>query len=924
MGGDSEFNAVAYYPRLTAILNIGDKDDFAESYRNHSQIIWGNWNYWLDSALNSERGIGTAYSIGAARHVGFALSQALVRSGDRKKLPAFFRRNGFSSHSSVSTLDMQSVIDDWISNSEVYGNNDAAPSKPFQNLWNHPEARSRISEIICRELELWDGRVPRIRVEDGSFKDDIQVALEATVSSFGGTQIKFSFGVSGIAGKKESNFKILDGQGVYQEIAMIGDSSGWMYPNVAKLPISAQDLLEKPITGKFDESIEVSRSPKRLAILRLDQATRRYREIDRAELHTRMMILVNDQKTNIEAVRNILINSSRVGFKEINSTTMKNIPENWTIFTDVELVQIPPEELLKKRVVLEVLRPNRTGELSISAGFQLPGNPPKWHHDYPIEVRSFVVGAHSLKLRISQVCEDERIQIVEETFVGETFIKDISAGQLQDGKYDIEVHVDGSEEPFASKVLRVSSSDSPDSVTWKKADRLVYEIGLNPSSIFSASNPEIIEFDVVDGPLSVVDEQINPEDIFESDFPTQKWWSTISKSEAREQASFRLGTQGTSICFENGAHNWNIEPVLPADTRDRKLVVTNSQKEGQCIHCGMKKLFPAVHWKMRAKNGPNDAGMRIETRQVSKVDVESLPEVTEVKADWDMALDALMHLGGGGEASLSAVAASIDPSALFRHVFTSALEDLAHIDVARDDDAQVVAWEINPSFTIKTTHGLQLLGYWPKSSKLALRDFFGDKFEELPIADSVTQHILVGVSIEELDQFCVNAGIDLNVVIAPAISMITALPDFLRAIENLPEKPLGIFDEVNRYDPLSNSWLPGDDFEGPGGYRLKSAYKTQYCVVTKDSSTRNMMMNVSSSTAKHFESLNTHARPLFGYIATERQLFVPVGAPLPGLYSRAAVLESGNLPVLDATKSLLVYQNVSIEFARELTNKLGK
>lgn len=923
MGGDREFNALAYYPRLASLLEIDDKDGFAASYRSHSQMIWGNWNYWLDSLLNSQYGIGTAFSIGAARHVGYALSQALVRSGDRKKLPAFFRKNGFSSHSSISNIDMQSFIDDWITSTDSYGNHEATPSKPFQNLWDSPDARLRISEIVCRELELWDGRVPKIRSEDGSLKEDIQIALEATLSTFGGPQIKFSFGVSGLEGKRESNFNILDSVGSYQTISMISDSSGWMYPNVAKLPISSTDLLEKPITGKFDESIEVSRAPKRIAILRLDQATRRYREIERAELHTRMMILVNDHMTNVEAVRNILIDSSRVGFKEINSSNMKNIPANWTIFTDVELVQIPPEELIKKRVLLEVLRPNRTGELTVSAGFQLPGNPPKWHCDYPIEVRSFVVGAHKLSLMLWLEKEDVRDLVLEEEYVAETFIRSFDAEYLVEGKYNIEVYVDGGEEPFASKVLRVSSSNTPDMVIWNKADRLVYAVGLNSAGIFTASNPETIDFEVIDGPFVVRDKNAELPQLVETQIPTQKWWSTISKSQAREQLALHLGSEGTSLCFQNGAHNWEIEAILPDNTRARRLVVTSSKTNGTCKNCGMKRLFPSTHWKMRPRSDRADTGASIQVRQASKVDVNSLPEVTDFYANWDMALDALMHLGGGGEAYLSAVSSNIDPSALFRHVFTSALEDLAHIDVARDSDAQVIGWEINPSFAIEIKGGFQLLGYWPKFSKQFLLEEYGPKYSEEKSTDSVSRVTLNSVSEEDLVSLCKREGIEVNIVRTPALDMIQTIPTFRDAINDLPEKPLGLFEEVNKYDPLSNSWLPGDDFEGAGGYRLKSSYKTQYCVISEESLSRKTMKFVSSSTAKHFEALVNHKRPLFGYAKADQQLFVPVGAPLPGLYSRAATLATGTLPVLDSTGSLLVYQGISIEFATLLTQRIG-
>lgn len=923
MGGDSEFNSLAYYPRLAAILDVVEKDDLADSYRDHSNFLWSNWNYWLDSVLNSERGIGTAYSIGSAKHVGYALSQALVRSGDRKKLPALFRKNGLSRNASISKIDMQSILDDWIASVEVYSGYDFAPSKPFQNLWSYPEARVRMSEIVCRELELWDGRIPKVRTPEGLLKDDIQIALEATISTFGGVQLKFSFGVSGIVGHKESKFKILDSDGHYREISMVADSSGWMYPNVAKLPIATTELLEKSITGKFDESIEVTRTPKRIVVLRLDQTTRRYREIERAELHTRMMIVVNDHKSNIEIVRNILLDSARSGFKEVNFSNMKGIPENWVVFTDVELVQIPPQDLLKKNVLLEALRPNRTGDLTISAGFQLPGNPPKWHQEFPIEIRSFVVGAHSLKLHILKIIEEERVEIVNETFVAETFIRSFGSGFFEDGRYEILVSVDDSEEPFASKVLRVASSDSPDAITWKRADRLVYPIGRDGVGLFSASNPDSIDFDVIDGPFTVIDSDPRSEISFSGSLPTERWWSTISKTEAIVEQELKLNTLGTSICFENGTHNWQIEPALPNSRRDGYTRATNNQVDGQCKNCGIKKMFPATHWHARLRLDQLDSNSRIEVRQTSKVNVSALPHVTDFSVTWDMALDALMHLGGGSESYISAIAANIDSSPLFRHNFINTLEDLGHIDIQRDNNSQIIGWEINPSFAVELSDGILLLGYWPRNSRKILQARLGDKYCVQEIDDSVSLNKIKEVQIDELVSICDDEGIDINVTKNSDLIMIAALPKFLDALVDLPEKQAGLYEEVAKYDPKSNSWLPGNDFDGAGGYRLKSAYKVEYCVVTEESWTRGKIKSVSAATAKHFEAIINYGKPLFGYVESSEQLFVPVGAPLPGLFQRAAILASGLSPSIDSTGKLRVYGSISEEFIRRLVTKMG-
>ena len=109
MGGDGKHDPNAYYPRLHELLKINENFALADSYRSFSSDLWGSLNYWLDVVHNGRYGIGTAYSLGSLKHVGFPLSQALIRSTDRKKLPRLFRRNGFSAFSSIVEKDIDSV-----------------------------------------------------------------------------------------------------------------------------------------------------------------------------------------------------------------------------------------------------------------------------------------------------------------------------------------------------------------------------------------------------------------------------------------------------------------------------------------------------------------------------------------------------------------------------------------------------------------------------------------------------------------------------------------------------------------------------------------------------------------------------------------------------------------------------------------------
>ena len=78
---------------------------------------------------------------------------------------------------------------------------------------------------------------------------------------------------------------------------------------------------------------------------------------------------------------------------------------------------------------------------------------------------------------------------------------------------------------------------------------------------------------------------------------------------------------------------------------------------------------------------------------------------------------------------------------------------------------------------------------------------------------------------------------------------------------------------------------------------------------------------MSSNLGKHVVARETGVA-LVSYDPELRRLSVPIGAALPGLYGRAAVLCSGLLPTLVDEDFSLNYGDISPEFAHTLVAKL--
>ncbi len=74
-----------------------------------------------------------------------------------------------------------------------------------------------------------------------------------------------------------------------------------------------------------------------------------------------------------------------------------------------------------------------------------------------------------------------------------------------------------------------------------------------------------------------------------------------------------------------------------------------------------------------------------------------------------------------------------------------------------------------------------------------------------------------------------------------------------------------------------------------------------------------------SRVVKHLANVG---RPIIGYDAESRRLFVPLGADLPGLYGRALTLQSGRPPSKVQGKALLAYPSVDEDVASALVSLL--
>jgi hypothetical protein len=126
---------------------------------------------------------------------------------------------------------------------------------------------------------------------------------------------------------------------------------------------------------------------------------------------------------------------------------------------------------------------------------------------------------------------------------------------------------------------------------------------------------------------------------------------------------------------------------------------------------------------------------------------------------------------------------------------------------------------------------------------------------------------------------------------------------------------------IKRWSTDVARWRSVGDASGPGAYQLLSPTPV-YCLRDRHDVDNGTMRRVDVRLAKHAAALAEGER-MAAYDDETRTLYVPLGAGLPGLYGRAAVLCSGLLPIEDERQRTTSYREVPRPIAEHLVALLG-
>lgn len=912
MRRSADMRAHNFYGRLAQLATMDPEQlsRFETSYRRRrdgmpaSRELWESLNDWLEMCEGA-RGLPTAAPIGH-EHIGYPLSQALVRQADREKFLDLFVAQGLAAGVVVSTAEMELEIDEWLSRTPCPASN------ALEHIWREqPAARRLICDAALLALEKWDGSLPAGVAEPAGRRLVDNVRLLATIHRFPRKRLSLSIAVAGRTEHDAEQVDVLGSDGSpVGAFELVPRASGWLGLDEASV-LDASSFLESEVhLRRRGAQGELIRRPRRVVTLCRDDLLMGFVESDRVQLGADSAILCRSEES--EHVRRFLVQTARPGFER--HADLEGLPVGWVFFEGVEIISVPAKDS-SLRLDLYRLLPFARAQSALYGGIKLPGNLPKWLTGKPPELRvsvpeaSFIEIALSCRRPLTRPAPEDRLR----KKTGSVCIWDLVEEHLPDGDYELTTFADGA--IVTTELLRLRSSDNPATRFDGDAAPITNDPGSLGFAILATPSASSAAFQGVPAtsrPLMPADPPSVP-----------NWWgarrAARGSSSPIQWVSF---PQGAPPCMGTGAHVMRIESWM----------VGMRSYEGVCRDCGLTKRYPAT-WR-GVTNKRRRARSALEAR-VPLPDLSGLPRIRlEHGIDWQAGFDAVCHVGSGAISALERIAAQLDTSNLFADVFLRRLEMLAHIEVERSPTTLApVRWRVNDPMLLGLPSGkLVVTGFRSERVITAVEDEVYAIGGEL----RVEQHgnappIIKIVDVDEEGAQRVLVVIDQATRLERGIGPARYVPDAARRLASilpslsacsagLPVTTSISAASCERWNPSTARFEPTTSVGSPGAFRL-NGHGRRY-VYRRAEELGTLQATLGDARIVKYIAAAEVGASLIGYDVEAGVLYAPLGAELPGLYGRAAALASGKPPEEDLEQNLLAYHQVPGEVAAQLNRLL--
>lgn len=353
---DLGFSSGNYYRHLEDLLN-GKWKTFRTEFQGLDNF-WEKLNQWL---TEKNYGIPTASNWKGREHVGYPISQVLLRQVDREKLPSFFQSCGWQpTDPTIQEVEIREQLQLWAKKSTC------KLTKTCQNILknNDQEAINQISKMVLAEYQKWDGSDI-----DGEGNPSVQMRLQLEVTS---QKFRTQLYIPAPTKFPEGFYTLANGK--KYDLKRDPEVPNWFEPLDNDTDLLKPFLQGNPVRiyqGKY----QLQLPPQKIIPFQEDEDIGGWVSCNQPKFNMLHIILCHREYK--EQVESFLKNFAQSGFQ--SKTSSQPIFKDWVCFTGVKLIQTPPEELTGEIAILTPSRRIRIkfeGGLAIKRGVWVRGNEP--------------------------------------------------------------------------------------------------------------------------------------------------------------------------------------------------------------------------------------------------------------------------------------------------------------------------------------------------------------------------------------------------------------------------------------------------------------------------------------------------------------------------------------------------------------------
>jgi hypothetical protein len=355
-----------YYRRFRDLLDLSGSGE-PEGYGDVVPLLWHQLSWWLDVKMEGRVGKSTVRAHPTLAYIGFALSQALFRETDRRRLTEFFRWLGLKPGETVGEEELLSYFRVWPGVATL--------GPGIRRMLSEELYADDLARILSATAARWNGVVVD---EAGRKTGQLVMVLDLSPPPSVGFMAERPAGFPA-----QARFRAGD-----DEVVLTASAEGW-YDEV--LPVDAE-ALEVGATLRLT-GYRLAWRPRSVIPMRTEPALGRWSSVGHVMPSEAHCLLVRENE--VDEVERFLKHNASAGWRPRTASGV--IPAGWRLFTDV-FIESPPAGTTGEAIACLVPsvgeRPTLRGGLRLSGGYNTylrGGEPDLWVParnlgDEPIEI----------------------------------------------------------------------------------------------------------------------------------------------------------------------------------------------------------------------------------------------------------------------------------------------------------------------------------------------------------------------------------------------------------------------------------------------------------------------------------------------------------------------------------------------------------